>query len=151
MIKVFFDCKNEPIFGKIAWNCSKIVFCQFIRHTLVFSNTFVFHIGEHFDESKLMISGQFSSFSSFTSILLLVEKVVSLFCALSSFIMSLPVRTTNETSLRAMFIWDQICSDQFRIGFSLVRIRSVYTGLVRNWNGVVLHRITFINEPIGTR
>ena len=47
-----------------------------------------------------MIShGAFSSFSSFMPILVLVEKFVSLFCALYGFIMSLPARTTNKTSL----------------------------------------------------
>ena len=47
-----------------------------------------------------MISGHFSSFSSFMPILVLVEKVVRLFCALSGLIMSLPTRTTNKISLK---------------------------------------------------
>ena len=46
-----------------------------------------------------MISGHFTSFSSFMPILVLVEKVVLLFCALSGLIMSLPARITNKTSL----------------------------------------------------
>ena len=50
---------------------------------MVFSYTIVFQIGEHLNQSKLMVSGHFSSFPSFMSILLLVEKVVQLFCALS--------------------------------------------------------------------
>ena len=43
---------------------------------------------------------------------------------------------------KATFTLDQICSDPFGIGSTLVRIHSVYTGLVRNPNGTVPHKIT---------
>ena len=46
-----------------------------------------------------MSFGHFSSFSSFMPNVVLVEKVVWLFCALSGSIMSLPARTRNKTSL----------------------------------------------------
>ena len=39
-------------------------------------------------------------------ILVLVEKVVCLFCALSGLIMPLPARTTNKTSLKSF--WDAL-------------------------------------------
>ena len=48
-----------------------------------------------------MISGYFSSFSNFMTILILVEKV-SLFCELSGLIMSLSARATNKTSLSSL-------------------------------------------------
>ena len=48
-----------------------------------------------------MISGHFSSFSSFMPILVLVEKVVRLFCVLSGLIMSLPAWTINKTFLKS--------------------------------------------------
>ena len=51
-----------------------------------------------------MISGYFSSFSSFIPILVLVEKAVRLFCALSGLIMSMSSRTTNKTSLNFLGI-----------------------------------------------
>ena len=47
-----------------------------------------------------MISWHFSSFLSFMPILVLVKKVVCLFCAISGLIMSLPAPTTNKTSLK---------------------------------------------------
>ena len=36
------------------------------------------------------------------------------------------------------FTWDQICSDPFGIGSTTVRIHSVYTGTVQNWNSIGL-------------
>ena len=53
-------------------------FCQFILHKLVFLNTFVFQVGEHFNQSKFMFSEHFSSFSSFMPVLALVEKITNL-------------------------------------------------------------------------
>ena len=79
------------------------VFTNLILYKLVFSDTFVFQIGEHFKQSELMISGHFSSFSSFRPMLVLVAKVVSLFCGLSGLIMSLPARTTNTNPLLTSF------------------------------------------------
>ena len=45
---------------------------SFFKHT-------DFHIIEHFNQSKLTISGHFSSLSSFMLILVLVENVVAYF------------------------------------------------------------------------
>ena len=66
---------------------------------LLISDTFVFQIEEHCNQSELMFSGHFSSFSSFMPILILVGKGVRLFCALSGLTMSLPYRITDKTSL----------------------------------------------------
>ena len=49
---------------------------------------------------------------------------------------------------KATFTRDPICSDPFWIGSTMVRIHSVYTGPVRNWNSSVPYRITFISGPI---
>ena len=105
VIIAFSDCKNEGVSGEIAWNCSKIAF--FAIYTIqigIFkprvSNTLVFQIGEHFNQSQLVISGYFSSFSNFMAYLVLVEKV-RLFCAPSDLIMSLPARITTKTSLNS--------------------------------------------------
>ena len=49
-----------------------------------------------------MISGHYSSFSSFTSTLVLVEKAVRLLCIQSGLVMLLPARTTNRTSLNSV-------------------------------------------------
>ena len=49
---------------------------------------------------------------------------------------------------KATFTRDQICSDPFGIGSTMVRIHSVYTGPIRNWNGTVPYGITFISGLI---
>ena len=50
--------------------------------------------------------------------------------------------------IKAMFTRDRICSDPFGIGSIMVRIHSVYTGAVLNWNGKVPNGITLISVPI---
>ena len=67
-----------------------------MQNVISISKTFVFQVVEHFNQSKLMISGHFSSFSSFMRILVLVEKVVHLFHALSGLIISPPALTSNN-------------------------------------------------------
>ena len=52
------------------------------------------------------------------------------------------------TDFQATFTRDRICSDQFGIGSTMVRIHSAYTGPVRNWNGKVPQWIPFLSEPI---
>ena len=119
VITVFSDCKNEDV-----------AFFQFILYRLAFSNTFVLQIGKHVKQSKLMIFGLFSIFSSFMPIFVHAPPqhlVFSPYClffmmmkrnlhnnrfyppekipgrkpgALSGLIMSLPARTTDKTSLK---------------------------------------------------
>ena len=55
--KVLSNCKNEGIFGKIALNCSKIVFLPIYSVQISISNTFVFQIEAHFSQSKLRFLG----------------------------------------------------------------------------------------------
>ena len=54
----------------------------------------------------------------------------------------------NLGEIKATFTRDRICSDPFGIGSALVRIHSVYTGPVLNWNGTVPHMIAFISGSI---
>ena len=49
---------------------------------------------------------------------------------------------------KAAFTRDRICSDPFGIGSTLLRIQSVHTGPVLNWNGTVQHKNTFISGLI---
>ena len=72
----------------------------FILNKFVFSNMVVHQISEHLNQSKLMISGHFSNFMS---ILVLVEKLVRLFCSLCGLIMSLPTRTTSKTPDNSLY------------------------------------------------
>ena len=51
-----------------------------------------------FSDRGTLLSEQIDDFWALTSILVLIEKVVHLFCALSGLIMLLPARTTNKTS-----------------------------------------------------
>ena len=63
------------------------------------SNSCVFQGGEHFNQTKSVISGHYPNFSSFMLILVLIDKVVRLLGRQSGLIMSLLARTTNKTSL----------------------------------------------------
>ena len=75
MFKVLSNCKNEGIFGEKKHEIAeKYCFCQFILHNSIISNTFVFEIGEHFSQCKVVISGHNTSFSSFIAIIVLVER-----------------------------------------------------------------------------
>ena len=56
--------------------------------------------------------------------------------------------STSIEAIKATFTRDRICSDLFGIRSTLVRIHSVYTGAVLNWDGMLPHRITFISGPI---
>ena len=53
--------------------------------------------------------------------------------------------------LKVMSTHGQICSDLFVIRSTVVRIHSVYMGLVQNWNGTMPYEFTFISGPIGAR
>ena len=74
-----------------------------LQKCVAFSYVFVFQIGEHFNQCKLMISWHSSNFSIFVPILVMVEKVVSLFYLLSGLIMSLPAQTTNKTCFNVLW------------------------------------------------
>ena len=58
------------------------------------------------------------------------------------------LRPRIPVNIKPTFTRDRICSDPFENGSTMVRIHLDYTGLVRNWNGIVPYGFTFISGPI---
>ena len=70
----------------------------------MFSNIFAFQTGQHFKQSKLVVSGHYSSCSSYMPILIKVQQLIPLLCIKTDLVMSLPARTINKTGHKCQIV-----------------------------------------------